>query len=161
MARISFKCDVERTSPEELKTAYWDYDSETGKRYSEEESGEESNNDDTIETKKKLNQPTGYASSGGSSSTSSSEHSSEGSKKKKRVKKRSSSQKKSSSSVPLSKYNKDQEEHSDHIYGKFSDVNQDLKRMSSECNMLRKKDKLNDEAILELNTKMNLSLIHI
>ena len=82
LARGLLECDVEQATPEQLKTAYWDYDSETGKRYSEDESGEESNNDDTFETKGKVNQPTGYASSGSSSSTSSSEHSSEGSNKK-------------------------------------------------------------------------------
>ena len=132
-------CDVEQATPEELKTAYWDYDSETGKRYSEEESGAESNNDDTVETRKKVNQPSGYASSGGSSSTSSLEHSSEGSKRRQyRVKKRLPSQKKSSSSVPLSTYNKDRKESSDRMDGKFTDVNQDLRRISSQCDMIKK-----------------------
>ena len=96
-ARGAFLIDVERINPEDLKTAYWDYDSEAGKRYSEDESGEESNNDDTIKIKKKVNQPSGYASSGGSSSSSSSEHSSDSSKKKQRIYRKLPSQKKPSS----------------------------------------------------------------
>ena len=81
MARGMFEYDLESATEEQLKTAYWDYDSETGKRYSEDELGEECNNDDTFDTKEEVNVSAGYASSGNSSSTSSSGNSSEGSTK--------------------------------------------------------------------------------
>ena len=153
-ARGAFLIDVERINPEDLKTAYWDYDSEAGKRYSEDESGEESNNDDTIKIKKKINQPSGYASSGGSSSSSSSEHSSDSSKKKQKIYRKLPSQKKSSSSVPLNTYNKDREDDSDRMNGKFNEVNQILRKISSDYNVSTKKEQLNEEAVLEMNTNM-------
>ena len=50
VGRAIFEHDHETATPEERETAYWDYDSETGKRYSEDETGEDSNNDETPDT---------------------------------------------------------------------------------------------------------------
>ena len=45
-ARTEFEELYETISPEDRKKAYWDYDSETNRRYSEAESNEDSSNED-------------------------------------------------------------------------------------------------------------------
>ena len=45
IGRAMFENTFEETTPEELETANWDYDSETGRRYSEDESEEDSNSE--------------------------------------------------------------------------------------------------------------------
>ena len=153
MARGMFEYDLASATEEQLKTTYWDYDSETGKRYSEDESGEESNNDETFDNKEEVNQSAGYTSSGHSSSTSSSGNFSEGSTKSYRKKRRT--KKKSSSSVPLSTYMKEKEENSNHTDEKFDIIKEEMKRISSDSDMLKNRDKLNGEAVLELKNMMN------
>ena len=72
----------QESTEEELKTITCDYDSETGKRYSEDESGEESYSDDGYNHKKEKSSSESHSSSGSSSEDSAGSYQ----KKKKRKK---------------------------------------------------------------------------
>ena len=66
-ARAVFEYDHESCAPEDREKAYWDYNSDTGKRYSAGESGEESNTNDASDHKP-MQITSGKNSSSGSSS---------------------------------------------------------------------------------------------
>ena len=74
MTRALFVNDHENSTEEELKTAYCDYDSETGKRYSEDESGEDSNSEDEYNHRKEKSPSESNLSSGSSSEDSAGSH---------------------------------------------------------------------------------------
>ena len=98
-ARAFWQFDHEESTEEQLKTASCDYDSETGKRYSEDESEEESNTDHELRKSSSEN-------------NSSSDSASEGStisyqKKKRRTKK---ALKETPAMVPLDHYEKDKKD---------------------------------------------------
>ena len=82
-ARSWWVFNHQELSEEQLKTANCDYDSETGKRYSEDESGEDSNSDDEYNHRKEKSSSENHLSSGSSSEDSARSHQ----KKKKRTKK--------------------------------------------------------------------------
>merc|ERR1711905_16694 len=92
-ARTNFEDAYEEYTPEERETAYWDYDSEAQRRYSDADSNEDSSNEDNDTTKKRdLKYAAGYNSSE-SSSSSSSNNSQNRSSRKKKTKKRNNSKK--------------------------------------------------------------------
>ena len=54
----------------------------------------------------------------------------------------------------MNTYNKDQEQISDRTNGKFNDINQNMKRLFSTCDMITKNGKVHEEAVSSLNTKV-------
>jgi hypothetical protein len=83
-SRINFEDQYEKYSGEERRTAYWDYDSETNRRYSEDDSNDDSSNEDW---KTEPKRSSGYNSSESSSSSSSIKSKGKSSRKRKTKKK--------------------------------------------------------------------------
>ena len=123
-ARAFWKFDHEESTPEELETAYWDYDSDTGKRYSEGESEEEPNTDEALDYESPQ-----FSSGNNSSSGSSSEESSRSYQKKKRRTKKM--MKESPPMVPLDQYEKEKEELSNHLEEKIKNMEMNVKNVWS------------------------------
>ena len=120
----------EESTEKELKTITCDYDSETGKRYSEDESGEESNSDDGYNHKKDKSSTESHSSSGSSSEDSTGSYQ----KKKKRTKK---VMKEAPSMVSLDQYKKDKEEFSNHLEGQIKAMETKVRDMWSNNTTLK------------------------
>merc|ERR1712083_949567 len=83
-SRTNFEDQYEKYSGEERRTAYWDYDSETNRRYSEDDSNDDSSNEDW---KNEPKRSSGYNSSESSSSYSSIKSKGKSSRRRKTIKK--------------------------------------------------------------------------
>ena len=129
-ARAVFEYEHEACAPEDRETAYWDYNSDTGKRYSAGESGEESNTDDTFDHK-----PLQISSGNSSSSGSSSEDSTGRYQKKRRKTKKSV--KDSPPMVSLEQYEKEKEEFSNHLEKKIKTMEINVKNVWSNNTTLK------------------------
>ena len=89
-SRANFEEEYEKYSGEEREKAYWDYDSETNRRYSEDDSNDDSGNEESDRNfpgKKGKKRSTGYNSSESSSSSSSINSQGRSSRKRKTKKK--------------------------------------------------------------------------
>ena len=148
LARALFVNDHEESTEEELKTAYCDYDSETGKRYSEDESGEDSNSEEENNHKKEKNPSESNLSSGSSSEDSAGSYQ----KKKKRTKK---IMKESPPMVSLDQYRKDKEEFFSHLEGQIKAMETSVRKMWSNNTTLEKENKSKEKEISELKKRMD------
>ena len=128
-ARAAFEDAYEDYSPEERATAYWDYDSETHRRYSEDDSNDDSGNENYNENRAN-NKPkisTGYSSSSSSSSSSSNKSQNRPSKKRKTKKK-----------VTLKKVEKDDPISDD----KIEYLKNELKTLNSKFNTITSQERI-------------------
>ena len=140
-AKTEFEDQYENYSPEEREKAYWDYDSETNRRYSEDESNVDSGTEEYNDKKPtnrindKPKHSAGYNSSGNSSS-SSSNNSQNGSSKKKKLKKRNLPQK-------ISREDSKNNE-------KFKDLEDSMKHLASKIDILNNQEKVYEQKICQI-----------
>ena len=144
-AKTEFEDQYETFSPEDRETAYWDYDSETNRRYSEDESNEDSSNEDyndknpTNVINNESKHSAGYTSSS-SSSSSSSNNSPNGSSKKKKQKKK----------IPSHKTSRDDSKSGE----KLKNLEVNVKQISSNTDILKNKEKVCEQRISQVEKMM-------
>lgn len=146
IGRAMFENTFEETTPEELEKASWDYDSETGRRYSEDESEDDSNSESEHNSREETS-----ASEDNLQSHSSSEDSIRSQRKTKRRTKKIP--KSSPTMMPVDQYKKDMEELSNRFEEYKESMETRVRDMSYNYNALEKKNLSKEK---EFNEMKNL-----